>query len=81
MLQEIDRMTDVSENRSASGGSPSEATEIGFIQGEALHKTGSKPEHVEFNMDMEIGDYATSPFAEQWRAGFRAGYLGHPRPR
>jgi hypothetical protein len=74
-------MTDVSQNRSPAGGSATEATEIGFIQGEALPKTGSKPEHLEFNMDMEIGDYATSPFAEQWRAGFRAGYLGNLRPR
>jgi len=74
-------MTDLSENRSPAGGSASEAMEIGIIQGEALRKTGSKAEHLEFNMDMEIGDYATSPFAEQWRAGFRAGYLGSPRPR
>jgi hypothetical protein len=74
-------MTDVSEDRPPAVGSASDAAEIGFIQGEALRKTGSKPEHLEFNMDMEIGDYATSPFVEQWRAGFRAGYLGQPRPR
>lgn len=73
-------MTQLSENRPPPG-SASEATNIGFIQGEALRKTGSKPEHLEFNMDMEIGDYATSPFADLWRAGFRAGYLGGPKPR
>jgi hypothetical protein len=73
-------MPDASENKPAPH-SASEAMEIGFIQGEALRKTGSKTEHLEFNLDMEIGDYATSPFAEQWRAGFRAGYLGGPKPR
>jgi hypothetical protein len=61
--------------------SATEAAEVGFIQGESLRKTGSKPEHLEFNMDMEIGDFATSPFADRWRAGFRAGYLGEPKPR
>jgi hypothetical protein len=61
--------------------SAAEATEIGFIQGESLRKTGSKPEHLDFNMDTEIGDFATSPFADHWRAAFRAGYLGQPKPR
>jgi hypothetical protein len=73
-------VTDASQN-TLRPQSAIEASEVGFIQGESLRKTGSKPAHLEFKMDMEIGDFATSPFADYWRAGFRAGYLGEPKPQ
>jgi hypothetical protein len=57
-----------------------EATDLGYLQGQTMRKAGSKPEHLEFNLDMEIGSFAASLFAEDWKAGFRAGYLGTPKP-
>jgi hypothetical protein len=64
-----------------SPASARDATDLGFVQGETMRKTGSKPEHLDFNLDMEIGDVATSAFADDWKAGFRAGYLGSPKPK
>ncbi len=63
-----------------SPASAREAIDLGFIQGETMRRTGSKPEHLEFNLDMEIGSFATSAFAQEWKTGFRAGYLGMPKP-
>jgi hypothetical protein len=55
--------------------SADQASELGFADGKKLRSNGAKPAALEFNIEVESGQYLRSEFYSAWETGFRRGYL------
>jgi hypothetical protein len=59
---------------------PEDAVETGYEIGRNLRRSGAGKSGEKRKMSRWVQDNAVSPNIMFWRAGFRAGYRGSPKP-